>query len=341
MTPIRPSGRDLSLKWESDTYAYRWFPLSGVPHTASQTEKDAMEWTIFALMLDVIHAIGEFCPNAMRFAYGPSAINTVTTRLGCGSQYEGALQRDSGSVWEVGANGRHYSMERGVLRKFREEVLSTKLAVKKQPIVAKLAQLENLRDLLDLNPECTGPATFTLGEIPKKVDQDREDAFFIDSRKKMKPLTSYQDGLLADVHHRHHEVSEWRRDPTAHPQPAPGYVEAGHLAFEASADDEEQLHFFTMKPFRGTEDPKWTRAQLGTLATIQDTYHHRWMEKIRAGSWKSRGDDTDHLLAHLVMNDSDPRLLFLFSCGNGAKIDACGKLTAQQALVELPKRLGI
>lgn len=337
MTPIRPTGRDLSLKNTNSTYFYRWFPLSSsVPHTASQTEKDMMEWALFAKTLEVMRVLGHVAPQALKYAASSSGLMAITTRLGIGSQYEGQLVKKGGAVWEVGPKGRHYSIEFSILKKFRAEVF------KKPAAVTALASHPDLRDLLDLNLACNGPAEFTFGKPPTKVDGVREDAFPVTTKKRMPLLTPSQISLLKETHAAHHAVSKWRKDPQNVPPPPPGIVQYSHDVFEASARDEEELHFFQVKPFSGYEHPGWTREELGILADIQDVYHHQWMDRIIQGDWRGRQDDTAHLWSHVLMNiGPHPTWEFRFPCPESDHIDNCDDFTPRATISILRKRLGV
>ena len=335
--PIRPTGRDLSLKWKSGTYAYRWFPLAGTPHTASQAEKDAMEWTLFARTLEVVRAASDLCPVETRYAY--TQLNVVTTRVGVGSQYEGALQKPGGGVWEVGANGRHYAVERSILRRFRRCLtgLRQRKACAERFGVAAMVEL---RDLLDLNEACDGPAEFAFGQVPRTVDGAREDDAPVDTRRLLPPRTTTQLERLHQTHMAHEAVSSWRCGQA--PEPAPGLVRDAHFAYEQTAQTETERHFFALKPFSGHQDPRWTPEELCLWARIQDVFHRQWMDAQMAGDWAAaRRNDTDHLFAHLCMNDATPKLRVLFSCGNRQRIDACGKLRCRDALSLLSARLGL
>jgi hypothetical protein len=331
MTPIRPIGRDLSIKNLDDTYPLRWYPLSTIPHTASQTEKDAMEWHLFAMTVEALRLLEHACPSTFRFATSASGLAAITTRLSAVSPYEGALVKGSGAVWEVPAKGRHYVIERSVLDKLRAECL------KKTAPIAPLASRPDLRDLLNLSPDCKGPAAFTLADVKGlRVDSVREDAFVLTSKVTQRPLTSDQAALLRATHEAHHAVSAWRKDPIHVPQPPLGIVQRAHDQFEASAQDEGQLHFFQIKPFSGVEHPGWAREELGAWAAIQDTYHHRWMEFMLAGNWgRVRESDTAHLFAHLCMNvgPASP-WLFVFPW-------SAAKLPPRLALPDLQQRLGL
>jgi len=336
-TPVRPSGRDLSLKWESGTYAYRWFPLSGTPHTASQAERDSMEWMLFARTLEVLRAAGDLCPAEARYAY--TQMNLVTTRVGVGSQYEGALQKIGGKIWQIGANGRHYSVERSVLKRFRACLMRGTVRDDCAARFAAPAAMTDLRDLLDLNPTCDGPATFEFGPIPSATDAARARRAPVDTRRLAATPSEAQMALLHQTHGAHGAVSDWRCGLA--PRPPDGVVPAAHLAYEQSAADETQAHFFAMKPFSGYVDPHWTPDEVCGWARLQDTFHARWMAAQEIGDWAgARQADTDHLFAHLCMNDASPRLRVLFSCGNAQRIDGCGKLRCADALSIVSSRLG-
>lgn len=336
MDPIRPTGRDLSLKWTNSTYAYQWYPLSGQqPHTASQTEKDAMEWHLFAKTLEVARILRYICPSA--YKYAQTEIAKITTRLGIGAQYEGRMSEGQGGVWEVGANGRHYSIERNILKKFRAELMSW---VKRNGRFTNLNG--DLLDLLDLDDSQTQPARFTFGPVPKKVDGKREDAFRIDTRVRMPALTQMQTALLLATHKAHHDVSAWRKDPEHVPPPPADIVAKSHFAFELSARDELELHFFQVKPFSGFEGHEWTRPELAGWAALQDHFHHTWMDGIIAGDWgKVRRADTEHLWTHVQMNMGPTFCQFLHSCPNENRIDNCGKMYPIQTLPVLLSRYAI
>jgi len=336
-TPVRPSGRDLSLKWRNGTYAYRWFPLSGTPQTASQAERDAMEWTLFARTLEVMRAAKDLCPVETRYAY--TQLNIVTTRVGVGSQYEGALQKPGGKIWQVGANGRHYSVERFVLKRFRSCLTRESVRDECATRFAATAAMTDLRDLLDLNPTCDGPATFEFGPIPSQTEGARERRAPVDTRRLVAVPSEAQMTLLHRAHEAHGAVSSWRCGSA--PRPTDGIVPAAHLAYEESAANETQAHFFAMKPFSGYVDPHWTPDEVCGWARLQDTFHARWMAAQEIGDWAgARQADTDHLFAHLCMNDASPRLRVLFSCGNAQRIDGCGKLRCADALSIVSSRLG-
>jgi hypothetical protein len=174
-----------------------------------------------------------------------------------------------------------------------------------------------------------------------KVDGVREDAFVVDSRVRQRSLTSEQASALKLTHEAHHAVSAWRRDPINVPQPPTGIVQRMHDQFEATAVDETQLHFFAMKPFSGAEHPGWTREELGRWASIQDVYHHRWMEGVLAGDWRVREQDSAHLWAHLAMNFGPDGPAMLFPGPVGSRIDDYEEMTPRVALPVLVERLGL
>lgn len=337
MTPIRPTTRDLSLKFTNSSYAYKWFPLGGaVAHTASQTEKDMMEWTLFARTIECLRYLAPFIPSVYRNAFGSNGLLPVTTRLGIGSGYEGAVTERQ-AIWEVGPQGRHYSNERSILKDIRAAVY------KKPGPRQAFAARPDLRDLLDLNPTLDGPAEFTLAPIPTKYDTKRAAAFPVTSKKRMPLLTQGQLALLEATHAAHHIVSDWRRDPVNKPAPPQNIVGMAHDMFEASARNEEELHFFAMKPFSGFEHPAWTRIEIGQWATIQDHFHHEWKDAIRIGDWgRARRLDTQHLWAHIFMNIGPAMgLKLLWATPDTEKhIDDGPDLTAYESL-ELFKELGV
>lgn len=348
MTPIRPSGKDLSLKWTNNSSALVWFPLgSKDPQTATQTIRDKMEHTLVLRTFQAIRFFKDIPEFSSAVAYAYSQLATITPRLS--PEYEArALFSPGGGLWIVQPGGHHYSFTRYALKRFRDNVISHKSL---RTLVASRfslsPELRDLRDLLNLNEECSGAATWKQGIPPSKIDGVREDLAPVDTRKKQETLTIEQEALLFQVHSFHHLVDAWRNG--LGPKPEDGIVEKGHLAFESSAKNDVQLHFFQMKPFEGYADPSWSQKEIGQWANIQGTFHHRWMEGILDGDWKKvREADTDHANAHFCMNDADDRVKVLFSCGNGQKISQCpvnpkryGKMTPREALPVLLDRLGL
>ena len=344
MTPIRPSGKDLSLKWTNNGNALVWFPLGGTPLTATQTERDKMEHTLVLRTFECIRIFKDLPEFKSAVSYAYANLAAITPRLS--PEYEArALFGAGGGIWIVQPAGHHYSFTRYSLKRFRDYILSNKRI--QAEAASRLSSNTEMRDLLDLNAACSGPATFKHGIPPKKVDGVREDTGILNTKKRIAPLTPVQIQLLHEVHAAHHMVDAWRNGTG--PQPPPGIVEKGHLAFEATAVDDDQLHAFQMKAFSGAEDPSWTREEIGQWAKIQGTFHHRWMEAIEEGDWRLvREADTDHATAHFCMNDADDRVQVLFSCGNGQGISKCpvdekryGKMTPREALPVLIARLGL
>lgn len=333
MTPIRPTGRDLSIKNPDTVYPLRFMGMgSTTPHTASETERDAMEWHAFALLCETARVLEKVAPSA--FKYFRSQAQVITSRLGIGSQYEGAVTEKRG-VWAVPAKGRHYAIEVNCAKKFRAEIF------KKPAGADALANWPNVRDFLNLNANCTGPAEFPLAAKPV-LDKARVSLGLLDTRQRMAFLTPQQAMLAKETHAAHHRVSAWRKDPANVPAPPPGIVQAAHDAFEASARDETELHFFQVKPFSGVEHRDWTRTELGYWASIQDAYHHQWMDGLLAGDWGAvRRADSAHLFAHLCMNFGPDCWTFLFPCPNEPHIDDCGDFTPRVVLPKLLDRLGI
>jgi hypothetical protein len=118
---------------------------------------------------------------------------------------------------------------------------------------AAAAALLDLRDLLDLNEACDGPAAFRFGELPSTFDRPRENHAIVDTRRLVAVPGPAQQTLLHQTHAAHAAVSDWRCG--LGPQPPNGIVPTAHLAYEQSADSETQAHFFALKPFSGYVDP--------------------------------------------------------------------------------------
>jgi len=117
--------------------------------------------------------------------------------------------------------------------------------------------------------------------------------------------------------------------------PPAGIVAATHASLEATASDEREHHFLSMKAFSGVVDSGWSADEVCQWARLQDRFHHEWMEFVAAGDWgHSRQAETDHQLAHICMGLRDPGLLVRFSC-EPDRISSCPVQTCEEALASL------
>jgi hypothetical protein len=145
-----------------------------------------------------------------------------------------------------------------------------------------------------------------------RFDSAQADVGMIDSRVTLPLLTAAQLELLHATHLAHRAVSDWKCGTGSAPVGDP--VHAAHLAFEASAIDAQQSHFFRMKDFDGLNDG-YSAADMCRWARLQDARHERWMRAVEARDWFAARvlADTPHHLAHLCANLRDPNLLVQFA----------------------------
>lgn len=341
MDPLRPTGKDLSLKWPSHTTALLWYGLgTDAPRTASQGERMALEQTQVLRTFELVWALGDLFPQAASFTYGVMA--AVTPRLI--PQYENSrLLGPGGGVWGIPQNGHLYSFPRYAWEHFRSGILGN--AKLRPQVVERLAANPDLRDLLDLNETCDDAATWAFGPIPAAIDKLHQVEGAVDTTQALPVMDETQIAALEMARAAHVMVSLWKQG--LGPEPPPDIVASTQYDFEATAANPTQQTFFALRRFTGRVDPAWTPAEVGQWAAIQDTFHERWFTGLLAADPKATWEAaTDHFLAHLAMNDANTWLLF--SCGNGPLIANCpagpgrrGKMTARQALPVLLERLGL
>ena len=194
---------------------------------------------------------------------------------------------------------------------------------------------KDLQDLLNLrieNGQCVKGAAFT---IPPKLEDEnkaRANDGLMTKKAVLSPLSSTQMELLHATHMAHVAVSNWRCGASA---PAAGIVTRAHQAFEATAKNETEHHFFRMKDFAGAVDAGWSAAEVCALGRFQDDAHERWMKAVEALDLiHARAADNDHQMGHICMGVKDERVttIRLSTCGMD-KFEFCPPLNSCQELL--------
>src|SRR5262245_37550071 len=324
---VRPTYRDVSLKVidAEPSYPFKWFR----DHTATQMERDAMEETLVGVALPEAIRYGRTvpgCSGAVSTAF--DNLSKITSKLG--PVYEGNALLPGGR-WFVSLSGRHYHFEQHALRACRKCSLGAANSCGSSPLMTP-----DLQDLLDIRVEggrCVAGADFEPPTPTEEYDTARGGVGVVASAGRQSPLDSHQMGLLNDTMAKHSMVSNFRWGTGA--KPRPDIVAKTHLALEATASDEKEHHFLSMKAFSGAVDPGWSADQVCQWARLQDRYHMQWMESVAVGDWgHSREAENDHQLSHICMGLRDARLLVRFSC-EPDQISECPAQTCEQALTAL------
>jgi hypothetical protein len=308
----RPNGIDLSARWANGSWL-NYANMSGVPHVASNAERDCMENALKDRLVELIELAGDLAPNAANKARDCRTL--VQTRIGIVSPYEGALQATNGAVWFVPSFGRHYQCEQLALEAFRNELTSSS---KRALAAARFANLTDLQNLLDVDPTFTGRASFPTKSVPA-YSSTRAAAFQVDTRTRLAPCGNRDCSRLHATHEAHACVTRAKCGDGV--QAACPIVGLAHTAYENGCGaDERCMAFRKMKPFHGTEDTtRWTRTQLCQLAKLQDREHLLWMAAQEAGDWAaSRKHDANHDALHEAANDGDDRNHYTYSCDAAA-----------------------
>jgi hypothetical protein len=309
-TVCRPTGLDITDRLANGSYL-RFYPLSGIPHTASNSERDCMEWSASARLEELLFTAADLAPNAAKKSR--DCLNLQFTRISVVDPYEGSMQKPVGAVWDVQEFGRHYQCEQQCFAAWRYELTSSS---KRAAASVRFANLADLRNLLDVDPSFMPSvhAGFVLPATPP-LDSNRAQAFKVDTRTKLPACGNGDCNTLAATHAAHACVTN-AKCGTGLVSSCPN-VGLMHKAYEDACNGDERCEAFRrMKPFYGFEDTKsWTRAQLCQLARLQDHEHMAWMQAQAGGDWKgSRKHDTNHRIMHAAMNDGHPTRLYVFMC---------------------------
>jgi hypothetical protein len=101
-SPCRPNGVDVTARLPTGS-ALQSFPMSGLPHTSSQSERDCLDLTSLDDLHALVIAAGDLAPTAKNKAL--DALTLAFTRILVVAPYRGALQSPSGGVWIVPVQG--------------------------------------------------------------------------------------------------------------------------------------------------------------------------------------------------------------------------------------------
>lgn len=337
--PMRPTGLDVSYRVLDEGAPFRWCmlrrPPGGSPFgyvPCTQVGMDAMTETSLVAIVNLVRVVrgiengwAGLADFMLSESQGASAITAFLNPI-----YEGNFGDYRGD-WAEDENGKDYSKPFYVARKARAFLLNHATACAAAPEIGKFLDFLNLTisagRCVDSGWRPVFPAT--------KVPNATQALGTIDYDTKQPPLLGAQLHLLHMTHAQHRAVSDWRCG--VGPQPAPGVVAQAHLALEASARNETELHFFGLKAFSGDVDPRWSPAEECKWARLQDADHERWMRAVEAGDWAaSRKAETSHQNAHFCMNLRDERLKIRRPDCGAANASQCPVLTCGQVLAGLP-----
>jgi hypothetical protein len=148
-SPCRPNGVDVTARLPTGS-ALQSFPMSGLPHTSSQSERDCLDLTSLDDLHALVIAAGDLAPTAKNKAL--DALTLAFTRILVVAPYRGALQSPSGGVWIVPCKGRLYQTQQIVFDAFRAELTSSS---KRTSAAARFATMADLRNILDVDPTFT------------------------------------------------------------------------------------------------------------------------------------------------------------------------------------------
>ena len=315
--PVRPTFGEVSPVI-GGTAAYLWFR----GHTANQIERDAMEETRLGLVI----------PAAITYARTmPPCTGAVTASLGYISRTTNTLApvyEHKNSTYFIRVGGNHYNFEYYSLVGVRNCSLAAPTKCAANPLMT--SDMQAVLNIHIANGKCVAGSEYPILPPEEPSDSVKASQPILQLRVRQPGLTSEQKQLLHATHAAHKAVSDWRCG--VGPEPAAGIVQDAHLAFEASARNDTEAHFFRMKDFSGAVDPDWTPDQVCTIARLQDAAHERWMDAILAGNWDlARASDTDHQNAHLCMNiGTSSRLTVRFTCDSS--IENCPITTCAEAV---------
>jgi hypothetical protein len=309
-SPCRPNGTDLTARLNTGS-ALQSFPMSGYPHTSSQSERDCLDLA----SLDYVHALviaaGDLAPNATKKAI--DAMNLAFTRILVVAPYRGALQSPGGGQWIVPVQGRLYQVQQITFDAFAYELTSSRI---RAAASARFTTMPDLRNVLDVDASfgATRSAPFTLPP-PPPLDTKRAGLFPVDTRTKVPACGNGDCTGLAKVHAAHACVAAAKLagQPTSG-CPSP---QLEHVFYELGCKGDERCEAFRrIAPFRGDEDRRnLDTTQLHILYALQDRDHLAWMNAQALGDWKASDKASiRHLLGHSMMNVADSRRLVVYPC---------------------------
>lgn len=348
--PIRPSPRDRSIKTTPKRPDdLRWVSLGTMPRTASQPERDfyehqrVLDASQFTMAVQAIPA----CKSAVGKCY--THLSGVVGKLG-GEYEDRGLCR--GNVWDVPADGRHYSFTRYCLEAIRACLLSAPTEC-----AGAFSGNRPLLDELDMDVQggrCVAGTPWTFGPLPT-FDPRVEDLAPVDTRAPMPRPTAAELAKLNATHVAHNRGCLQACGEAVDESMVSAQI--AHVQYEAACFTRpgtytqklSRLHFCQMKPFVGSMHPRWSPAERCDWCKVQHAFHMRWAAAQEAGDWgATRKADTDHFTSHLCANDGDDRMNAIFSCAEkpcnplqcpvGEKR---GRATCREYLPVLKARLGI
>lgn len=312
LPPLRPTVVDTAFNVLSAGYPYKWYPLNGTYVPSTQTAMDALTESALVNNVNMVRMVRSIPNNASTTDFMLSDSQGISAMIYLNVVYEGNFGNYRGT-WTEDWTGSDYQKNHYLQRKVRKFLLANPVAAANAVEVDRWLPFLNLAKVNGKVVDAyAGDPPFP--ESMTSVQKLYKNIGIIDYDHKQPPLTPEQIALLQHTHELHHQQTDYRCGVGTNPTES---VDAAHQAFEASARNETEHHFFVMKRFSGDVDPRWSTAQVCAIARNTDTAHHKWMDALIAGSWAaSRKAENDHQQWHFVLNLQDPRLLLRFDCGS-------------------------
>lgn len=347
LPPLRPTVDDVRFSVLDEGYPFKWCPLripaggtfqAYVP--ATQTCMDAMTEASLQYML-LATRLARRLPNHWNttdFCLSESqGIVAITSLLN--PVYEGNFGNYTGQ-WSEDWSGSDYSKPKYCAKKIRSffqynpgACATAATAPLDQDLLKWLSlKIVNGKCVNNPTPPDANPGpTITWPLWPEtSIDKRYKTLGTINYDVKQPDLTPEQLTLLHKTHQCHYEKTvELCGGPVASCSAG-----AAHLAFEASARNEQEHHFFVMKRFFNDPDPLLTPSERCRIAKLEDFDHMRWMNAVATGSWaNARKAENDHQNSHHCMLLKDPRLkVRRTDCGlnvNKCPIETCEQVLAR------------
>lgn len=331
--PVRPSYRDVSIKFEDEGLYSDPYGFDARGCTATQVWMDAAQEVRWEAASEAVIALRQTF-TLIKYSSEVENLGDITKRLGIDYEIARALKDTLGGIWQTDPNGKHYSKEHQVLNDARTVMLAYPFDCFDSPLMTP--DLMDAMNIRKENGRCVKGANF---KLPKRelVNKPRRELGTVQANTRMPALTPQQVDLLEAAHMVHHAVDDFQCG--VGPDPGPGVVRDAHLRLEATARDEEEHHFLRMKDFSGRLDPKWTKEEVCKWARIKGKFHHQWMEAVLEGKWGlSRLHENNHQNAHRCAG-MKAGLIVRFSCGlgiDGGEVRECPRMTCEEYLASQP-----
>ncbi len=336
---LRPTVAELSLATARSgtgyNYSsfYQWFR----GRTATQTERDVLEAQAAVYFVQAIAYVHGFDGSDAVAQKAVGQLNLLTARLLQGYEMR-ELVKPGGGRWIIQIGGHHYSAEQYGEEAIQGFLLQAKHAAQCGATIPP--ELATLLDVRVVNGRCVRGTLNAAPAVPvEPYDGARALTNLIQSNVPRPPLLPSQVALL-------HAADDCHGGRG----PAGCSTDALLQAFEASARNATEQHFFQMSRFSGKiyAQPEhadgWTPDEAMAWHRAQDAPFHAWAAEVEglhgdlddhrpAGRWGfARMHDDDHSDIHVCGNLwPDAGVMVRLSC-YPTDIHECPVLTCREAL---------